>query len=93
MPGIVTSGVEVTNISKHCFWVLLGNEELAIPFAEFPWFKDATVEQISDVQWPSANHLYWPKLDIDLSVESIRIPENFPLVSNAAPSEETPLRR
>ena len=85
MPGIVTSEVEVTNISKHCFWVLLGNEELAIPFTEFPWFKDATVEQISEVQWPSANHLYWPKLDIDLSVESIRNPENFPLVSNAAP--------
>ena len=85
MPGIVTSEVEVTNISKHCFWVLLGNEELAIPFTEFPWFKDATVEQISEVQWPSANHLYWPKLDIDLSVESIRNPENFPLVSSAAP--------
>ena len=85
MPGIVTSEVEVTNISKHCFWVLLGNEEIAIPFTEFPWFKDATVEQISEVQWPSANHLYWPKLDIDLSVESIRNPENFPLVSSAAP--------
>ena len=85
MPGIVTSEVEVTNISKHCFWVLVGNEELAIPFTEFPWFKDATVEQISEVQWPSANHLYWPKLDIDLSVESIRNPENFPLVSSAAP--------
>ena len=85
MPGIVTSEVEVTNISKHCFWVLLGNEELAIPFTEFPWFKDATVEQISDVQLPSANHLYWPKLDIDLSVESIRNPRNFPLVSSAAP--------
>ena len=85
MPGIVTSEVEVTNISKHCFWVLLGNEELAIPFTEFPWFKDATVDQISDVQCPNANHLYWPKLDIDLSVESIRNPENFPLLSTAAP--------
>ena len=85
MPGIVTSEVEVTNISKHCFWVLLGNEELAIPFTEFPWFKDATIEQISDVQLPNANHLYWPKLDIDLSVESIRNPRNFPLVSSAAP--------
>ncbi|MFZ3028580.1 MAG: DUF2442 domain-containing protein [Rhodoferax sp.] len=85
MPGIITSEIEVTNISKYCLWVLLGNEELAIPFAEFPWFKDATVEQISDVQWPSANHLYWPKLDIDLSVESIRNPTAFPLVSNTAP--------
>ena len=85
MHGIVTSEIEVTNISKHCFWVLLGSEELAIQFTEFPWFKDATIDQISDVQWPSADHLYWPKLDIDLSVESIRNSSGFPLVSNAAP--------
>ena len=85
MLGIITSEIEVTNISKHCFWVLLGNEELAVPFSEFPWFKHATVEQISDVQWPSVNHLYWPKLDIDLSIDSIRNPAGFPLVSNAAP--------
>ena len=85
MPGIDTLEVEVTNISKYCFWVLLGNEELAIPFAEFPWFKNATIEQISDIHRPSSNHLYWPKLDIDLSIESIRNPKDFPLVSNAAP--------
>jgi hypothetical protein len=30
---------------------------------------------------PSARHLYWPDLDIDLAVESIRNPEAFPLVS------------
>jgi hypothetical protein len=27
------------------------------------------------------DHLYWPDLDIDLSLESIRHPENFPLIS------------
>lgn len=81
MPGIATSGVEVTNISRHGFWVLLGDEELAVPFAQFPWFKKATVEQLADVQRPTANHLYWPQLDVDLSVESIRNPDAFPLVS------------
>lgn len=81
MPGIVTSGVEVTNISKHGFWLLLGDEELAVPFAQFPWFKRATIEQLADVQRPTVNHLYWPQLDVDLSVESIRNPDAFPLVS------------
>jgi hypothetical protein len=32
---------------------------------------------------PSPNHLYWPGLDVDLAVESIRHPEHFPLVSQA----------
>lgn len=81
MPGIATSGVEVTNISRHGFWVLLGDEELVVPFARFPWFRKATVEQLADVQRPTENHLYWPQLDVDLSVESIRNPDAFPLVS------------
>jgi hypothetical protein len=33
------------------------------------------------VQRATADHLYWPQLDVDLSVDSIRHPENFPLVS------------
>jgi len=81
MPGIATLAVEVTNVSKHCFWLLLDEEELVVPFADFPWFKSATIEQLSDVERPTENHLYWPKIDVDLSVESIRNPESFPLVS------------
>lgn len=84
MHGAVTLEVEVTHISTHCLWLLLGDEELAVPFLEFPWFKKATIEQIFDVQWPTEDHLYWPQLDIDLSVESIRKPDNFPLVSHTA---------
>ena len=84
MPGTVTLAAEVTNVSKHCFWLLLGDNKLAVPFSQFPWFKFATIEQLSNVERPSGNHLYWPAIDIDLSVESIRKPESFPLVSKAA---------
>jgi hypothetical protein len=81
MLGNHTSVVELTNVSRHGFWVLLGDEELHLPFEHFPWFRSATIEQISAIEWPSETRLYWPMLDIDLSVESIRHPENFPLVS------------
>lgn len=37
---------EVTNISSKAFWVLLGAEELAVPYEQFPWFTRATVEQL-----------------------------------------------
>jgi Protein of unknown function (DUF2442) len=84
MPGSATLDVEVTNVSVHGFWLLLDDEELAVPFAEFPWFKSATIEQLSDVQRPTPSHLYWPQLDVDLAVESLRDPSAFPLVSNAA---------
>jgi hypothetical protein len=84
MPGTATLEAEVTNISAHGFWVLLGNEELPGPYVQFPWFKNATVEQISTVERPSSNHLYWPLLDVDLSVDSLRNPDAFPLVSKSA---------
>ena len=82
MPGIVTSAIEVSLVSKKGFWLLLDSEELFVPYVEFPWFKKATIEQITEVERPSADHLYWPMLDIDLSVESIRKPSAFPLVAN-----------
>ncbi len=81
MPGISTLAVEVTHVSRHCFWLLLDHEELAVPFSDFPWFKSATIEQLCEIERPTENHLYWPELDLDLSVESIRKPESFPLIS------------
>jgi hypothetical protein len=83
-PGSGTSGPEVTNVSQHGFWLLLGDEELFVPFSDFPWFRQAPIGKLVHVEWPSAHHLYWPDLDVDLSVESIRHPEKFPLVSRAA---------
>ena len=73
--------VTVTHISAHGFRLLLEGEELLLPFDQFPWFKSVTVEQISNVERPSPEHLYWPNLDVDLAVESIRHPEAFPLIS------------
>lgn len=84
MHGTIISAAEVTHVSKHGFWLLLDAEELLVPFEHFPWFKNATIAQLSDVQWPAPDHLYWPQLDADLSVESIRNPSMFPLVSKKA---------
>lgn len=51
--------------------------------ADFPWFGKATLEQVTTVEWPTPDHLYWPLLDVDLAVESIRNPSLFPLVATA----------
>jgi len=85
MPGTSTFPVEVTNVSRHGLWVLVGDEELFLPFEHFPWFRDASIEKISIVERQTADHLYWPLLDIDLSVESIRTPNAFPLVAKSQP--------
>jgi len=82
--GLDTSQVEVTNISKHGFWLLLEDRELFVPFSQFPWFSRAPVSAIVNVEWPHADHLYWPDLDLDLCVESIEHLERFPLIWRSA---------
>ena len=79
--GVNSPTIEVSLVSNQGFWLLADNEELFLAYVDFPWFKEATIAQITNVQRPSADHLYWPSLDIDLSVESVRDPSMFPLVS------------
>ena len=81
--GSVTSEVEVTNVSKHGFWLILREREHFLPFEEFPWFQDAAIGELTNVQLPQPHHLYWPALDVDLAVESIEHPGRYPLVSKA----------
>lgn len=85
-PGRSTSTVELTNVSRTGFWLLLDGRELFLPFAEFPWFQDVSIRQLAKIQRPQPDHLYWPDLDVDLSVDSIEHPERYPLKSRVRPN-------
>ena len=74
-----TSVIEVTNISAHGVWILAHDKELFMSYEDFPWFKDQTVKTILNVEEPSSGHFYWPDLDVDLSIEIIENPGQFPL--------------
>jgi Protein of unknown function (DUF2442) len=74
MAGIPFSYAEVTSINGQGFWLEYRSEELFLPFLEFPWFEHATIAQICKVQCLSGSRLYWPALDIDLTLEELRNP-------------------
>lgn len=84
--GKRTSVVEVTNVSKHGFWLLLDDRESFLAFDNFPWFREVSIGQLCNVELPHPHHLYWPDLDIDLAVECIDDPKRFPLVSEVRPN-------
>ena len=77
----IASAIEVSLVSNKGFWLLIDEGELFVSYADFPWFKQATIEQVTTVVRPSADHLYWPLIDVDLAVASIRDPAAFPLIS------------
>ena len=72
---------EITNISEHGLWIFFADKEYFLPFKQFPWFKNATVQQISDIQLLHHEHLYWPSLDVDLSFDIIEHPEKYKLIA------------
>jgi hypothetical protein len=74
MSAICFSYAEVTSINKLGFWLQFGAEELYLSFDEFPRFQHATVAQITRVVCASSSRVYWPELDLDLALDTIRNP-------------------
>ena len=72
---------EITHISSRGVWLLVEGVEYFMPYEEFPWFKDQPVKAIIHVEQPAPGHLYWPDMDVDLSVASIENPGRFELVA------------
>ena len=79
--GKNTSSLEVTSISQHGFWILLNGTEHFLPFDKFPWFREAKISELTNVELHHQHHLYWPGLDVDLSVDIIQDPDKYKLIS------------
>jgi len=79
MHGIPTSETEVTHVSSHGVWLLADGQELFLSFDDFPWFKDAPIGKILNVEQVASGHFRWPDLDLDIDIESIEHPEKYPL--------------
>ena len=79
--GKSSSGCEVVNISPFGIWLHVGQREYYLDHARYPWFKKAPVEDVLSVEMPYPEHIFWPKLDVDLHLDSIENPERYPLVA------------
>ena len=73
----------ITNVSGHGFRISVGGREVYASFRDFPWFEDASVGEINNVELLGPRHLYWPELDVDLNVDSLEHPDRYPLVSRS----------
>jgi hypothetical protein len=53
-----------------------------LPYGEFPWFRKAIIDEIYAVELLHKKHLYWPNPDVDIHLDSIENPEEYPLIAN-----------
>lgn len=75
------SEIEIQSISRFGIWILVKGKEYLLSYEQFPWFKDAKVGQIINVILSATGNLYWPDLDVDLSVDILEHPVRFPLIA------------
>ncbi len=73
------SAVEVQGVSRHGLWLAVHGKEYLLSFEKYPWFKNATIDAIYQVSLHHGHHLHWPTLDIDLELDSLEHPEQYPL--------------
>jgi hypothetical protein len=57
------------------------DREYWLDVRDFPWFAAAAVRDVYDVELEHGHILHWPKLDIDLELDSLSEPSRWPLVS------------
>ncbi len=74
------SGANIANITINGIWIFVNEKEYFLPYKEYPWFKEAQISEIQNVELLHENHLRWPELDIDLEIESLEHPEEYPMI-------------
>ncbi|MBL7152989.1 MAG: dihydropteroate synthase [Phycisphaerae bacterium] len=77
--GESTSQAEVSHINNHGLWLCVNDLEYFLPYDEYPWFRDAKVKEILNVKLLHGHHLNWPDLDVDLEIDALENPQNYPL--------------
>ena len=71
---------EITNISPFGIWLLSNGKEYFIDYDDYPFFKDASIKQIADVETDFFGNLHWKELDADIELELLENPEKFNLM-------------
>ena len=78
--GKRTWTAKVESVSPEGFELRVGRRKYFLSFSHFPWFRDATIGEIANVQRPFEDELRWPELDVDLELDSLKHPERYPLI-------------
>jgi hypothetical protein len=60
--------------------VVLGDRYF-LPYNTNPWFEKARVSDIFKIEMVGRKGIRWDALDVDLSIESLKHPEKYPLIA------------
>lgn len=73
------SQIEI-NTTALGIWLVVYDVEYFLSFNDYPWFLNAKISDLYQVELSHSTHLYWPNLDIDLDIDSLNNLEKYPLI-------------
>ena len=71
---------DVLMINDRGIMISVQGQDYFLSYNRVPWMRDATINEVLDVRMSGQNAIEWPKLDVDLEVDSLRHPERYPLL-------------
>ena len=78
--NISSTSVGVLMINDKGVMLSVQGQDYFLSYNRVPWMRDATINEVLDVQMSGKNAIEWPKLEVDLEVESLKHPERYPLL-------------
>jgi len=78
--NISSTSADVLMINDRGIMLSVLGQDYFLSYNRVPWMKDATISEVLDVRMSGKNAIEWPKLDVDLEVDSLRHPERYPLL-------------
>lgn len=75
-----STSADVLMINDRGLMISVQGQDYFLSYNRVPWMKDATISEVLDVRMSGKNAIEWPKLDVDLEIDSLKHPERYPLL-------------
>ena len=78
--NISSTSADVLMINDKGIMISVQGQDYFLSYNRVPWMRDATISEVLNVRMSGKNAIEWPKLDVDLEVDSLKHPERYPLI-------------
>ena len=73
---------KVLTITENGILLSIPEGDFFLNYKDYPWFRNAPINQVFDVEMEGDYAVRWNALDVDLEIESILHPERYPMIMN-----------
>jgi len=74
------TSVSVLMINGQGIMISVCGQDYFLSYNRIPWMRDASINDVLNIQMCGNEAIEWPALDVDLEIDSLHHPERYPLI-------------